>query len=82
LWTIEVGVAQPRRSITLARTVFDGSSRSVPRDQPTKHEEVAATQGAPVRQKNPVESPLDQVPYSHDPEIHGSAMRTAGEEHG
>jgi len=48
---------------------------------PSKQEKVAAAQGAPVRQKKPVDGLLDGVPDAYSSKLDRSAMRTFCREH-
>jgi hypothetical protein len=48
---------------------------------PSKQEKVAAAQSAPVRQKNPVDRPLDGVPDAYTSKLDRSAMWTLCREH-
>ena len=48
---------------------------------PSKKEKVVTAQGAPVRQKYPVDGSLHEIPDTHSSEIDRAAMRTARGEH-
>ena len=59
----------------------DGSGIFVEWSSPAKQEEVAATQVAPKRNKDPVHSLFQGVSNSHITEVCGSAMWAAGHGH-